>query len=118
MRGLFVLGVILASVDWFSLSGNAQSEDAPDHGSSVATTAVPSTAFGVAAFHQSVEPVLKQYCYDCHGNGTKNGHLAFDELNDEQIINPTLWLKVLKNLRGHHAAQRRGATIRRAAAEY
>ena len=99
MRGLFALGVILASVDWFSLSGNAQSEDAPDHGSSVATTAVPSTAFGIASFHQSVEPVLKQYCYDCHGNGTKNGNLAFDELNDEQIINPTLWLKVLKNLR-------------------
>jgi hypothetical protein len=55
---------------------------------------------GVAGFHQSIQPLLKTYCYDCHGNGTKNGNVAFDELaSNDQILNPQLWLKVLKNVR-------------------
>lgn len=65
----------------------------------VATKAVPNAASDVASFHKNVTPVLKQYCYDCHGNGSKNGNLAFDELKDDEIIDPALWLKVLKNLR-------------------
>src|SRR5438046_423765 len=83
VHGLFVLGVTLASVYWFSRSGRAQSENSADHAPMVATKAVPNAASDVASFHKNVTPVLKQYCYDCHGNGSKNGNLAFDELKDD-----------------------------------
>jgi len=44
--------------------------------------------------------MLKEFCYDCHGDGAKKGNVAFDELNsDEQLLQPELWFKVLKNTR-------------------
>ena len=54
-----------------------------------------------ADFHRDVQPILKEYCYDCHGDGAKKGHIAFDELTtDESLLNHDLWFKVLKNVRG------------------
>src|SRR5580658_8412064 len=53
-----------------------------------------------AEFHRSVQPILTEYCYDCHGDGAKKGNVAFDELNsDEALLNHDLWFKVLKNVR-------------------
>jgi hypothetical protein len=53
-----------------------------------------------AQFHQEVEPVLKQFCYDCHGDGAKKGKVAFDELtSDDTLLKHDLWIEVLKNLR-------------------
>ncbi|MDB6131313.1 MAG: hypothetical protein JWM04_2420 [Verrucomicrobiales bacterium] len=45
--------------------------------------------------------MLKDKCYDCHGDGESKGNLAFDSLkSDEQILhNPELWFKVLRNTR-------------------
>src|SRR3954469_11818345 len=55
---------------------------------------------GIETFHKDIEPILKMYCYDCHGEGAKKGNVAFDQLRtDSEIVNPELWLKVLKNLR-------------------
>jgi len=75
-------------------SGHAQSEETNTPGA----PAEKSPA-SVAAFHKNIQPILTQYCYDCHGNGSNSGNLAFDELKDDQIVDPALWLKVLKNLR-------------------
>jgi hypothetical protein len=51
-------------------------------------------------FRRKVQPILSQYCYDCHGDGMKKGGVAFDELTtDEQILSHDLWLKALKNVR-------------------
>ena len=53
-----------------------------------------------AEFRAEIRPILARYCYDCHGDGAKKGQVAFDELDsDASILNPTLWLKVLKNVR-------------------
>ena len=53
-----------------------------------------------AQFHQKVQPVLEEYCYECHGDGMNKGDVAFDELqSDDEILNRDLWSKVLKNLR-------------------
>ncbi len=47
-----------------------------------------------------IQPILNQYCYGCHGNGEKKGNVAFDEFDsDEALLNPDLWLRVLKSLR-------------------
>src|SRR5689334_423462 len=54
----------------------------------------------VAQFQKEIQPLLSQYCYDCHGDGEKKGNVAFDELkSDDAILNHDLWLKVLKNRR-------------------
>ena len=54
----------------------------------------------VAEFHKQVQPILEEYCYDCHGDGAKKGQVAFDELtSDASLLNHDLWFKVLKNVR-------------------
>lgn len=57
----------------------------------------------LAQFHQTVAPILKAHCYDCHGDGIKKGGVAFDELTTtgQLLHNPELWLKVLRNTRSH-----------------
>src|SRR5438874_4577881 len=54
----------------------------------------------VADFQKTVQPILKEYCYDCHGDGAKKGGIAYDELKTSgEILNHDLWLKVLNNTR-------------------
>jgi hypothetical protein len=53
-------------------------------------------------FHAQVEPLLKKYCYDCHGDGMNKGKVAFDELaaDDAQLLaKRDVWLAALKNVR-------------------
>jgi Protein of unknown function (DUF1592)/Protein of unknown function (DUF1588)/Protein of unknown function (DUF1587)/Protein of unknown function (DUF1585)/Protein of unknown function (DUF1595)/Planctomycete cytochrome C len=52
-------------------------------------------------FHKQIEPLLTHYCYDCHGNGEKNGQVAFDAFksDDEMLHSPELWYKALRNVR-------------------
>jgi len=70
---------------------------------SPSTTPLPVSASARAAadFHHNIEPLLKQYCYDCHGNGESNGKVAFDHLGSDQdlLANSQLWVAVLKNVR-------------------
>lgn len=75
--------------------------------------AIPSPAAGaggarneaqaLAEYEKAVSPILKDRCYDCHGDGAKKGGLAFDELTTKEHVlqNPELWLKVLRNVRSH-----------------
>ncbi len=51
-------------------------------------------------FHRDIKPLLANYCYDCHGDGSHKGKVAFDELSDADLqAKPDLWLAVLKNVR-------------------
>jgi hypothetical protein len=52
-------------------------------------------------FQKEIQPLLEQYCYDCHGDGRKKGNVAFDEYktNPAVLEDHELWLHVLKNLR-------------------
>lgn len=52
-------------------------------------------------FEQRVLPLLKSYCFDCHGNGSKEGNLTLDQFatTDGALQDRPLWWKVLKNLR-------------------
>ena len=64
-------------------------------------TPVASRAQAAADFHQNIEPLLKQYCYDCHANGVSKGNISFDHLGTDQelLANSALWVNVLKNVR-------------------
>jgi hypothetical protein len=59
-------------------------------------------AAAAASFHQNVEPILENYCYDCHGNGLDKGGVTFDEFaSDAEILaKRELWLTALKYVRG------------------
>ena len=51
-------------------------------------------------FHQSIQPLLTEYCSDCHADGAKKGGVDFDIFkSDDALLNHELWSKVLKNVR-------------------
>lgn len=53
-----------------------------------------------ASFHHTVQPLLEKYCYDCHGDGSHKGKVAFDELTDADLLaKPDLWRTALRNVR-------------------
>src|SRR5204862_4426870 len=53
-----------------------------------------------AQFRKDIQPILSEFCSDCHADGAKKGNVAFDELkSDDALLNHDLWLKVLKNTR-------------------
>ncbi len=54
-------------------------------------------------FRTQIEPILTEYCYECHGLGEKKGNVAFDELKtDDQLLhNADLWAKALRNVRSN-----------------
>jgi hypothetical protein len=56
---------------------------------------------GAAQFHKDIQPILAEYCYDCHADGVNKGNVAFDEFksDDAALTNRDLWLNALKYLR-------------------
>jgi len=54
-------------------------------------------------FAKEIEPILAEYCYDCHGDGTHKGDFALDEYKsiDAHLKNYDLWHVVWDNLRSH-----------------
>ena len=66
--------------------------------SNAASNAAPA---GFARFQSDILPILKEYCFDCHGDGMNKGKVAFDEFktHDELLARKDLWLAVLKNVR-------------------
>lgn len=50
---------------------------------------------------ENIQPVLKEFCYDCHADGANKGGVSFDTFTSEKAMleDHDLWLKVLKNLR-------------------
>src|SRR5580692_7982062 len=56
---------------------------------------------GAAHFRERVQPILSEYCFDCHADGANKGGIAFDQFKSDNDLldNHALWLAVLKNLR-------------------
>ena len=50
----------------------------------------------MASFRSDVEPILDEFCYDCHGLGTNEGGVTLDEFTAETIADTDLWLRVLR----------------------
>lgn len=52
------------------------------------------------SYHKEIQPILQEYCFDCHGDGAKKGDVAFDEFKGNDVLeHPELWSKVLRNVR-------------------
>jgi mono/diheme cytochrome c family protein len=56
---------------------------------------------GAREFRQNIQPVLENYCFDCHADGANKGNVAFDDFETDAaaLENKELWLHALKNLR-------------------
>ncbi len=54
-----------------------------------------------ADFKKNIQPVLQEYCYDCHGDGEHSGGVTLDTFNSRTnfIEGRDVWWRVLKNLR-------------------
>jgi hypothetical protein len=53
------------------------------------------------AFKKQVQPILQQYCYDCHGNGKSKGDLSLDKYKTLESIRADrkTWELVLRNVK-------------------
>jgi hypothetical protein len=63
--------------------------------------AAPSLAAPAApSYEKEILPVLEEYCYDCHAEGTKKGDFALDKYESLQahLANTELWSTVWKNV--------------------
>ena len=58
-------------------------------------------ALTAADFKKNIQPVLEEFCYDCHGGGGKSGGVALDTFNATTNFSDSrdVWWRVLKNLR-------------------
>ncbi|HMP84450.1 MAG TPA: hypothetical protein PKA41_17270, partial [Verrucomicrobiota bacterium] len=52
-------------------------------------------------FRRDVQPIIKEYCYDCHGDGMDRGGVDFDGFDPGSVSDSDrdLWWRVLKNVR-------------------
>lgn len=52
-------------------------------------------------YEAHVEPILINYCYDCHGDGSDKGQVAMDGFKNhtDRLEDKEFWFNVLKNLR-------------------
>ena len=62
-----------------------------------------SSAFAAAKkpdYDRDIRPVLKEFCFDCHGNGKKKGGIALDQHADEAALlaDKQLWEAVRQNI--------------------
>ncbi len=68
---------------------------------SASAATAPAETPALASFHATVQPLLIEYCYDCHGEGAHKGKVAFDGFkSDADLVAQTrLWFSALKNVR-------------------
>ncbi|MEJ6636557.1 MAG: DUF1592 domain-containing protein [Akkermansiaceae bacterium] len=52
-------------------------------------------------FDQEIKPLLQDYCFDCHGDGSAKGEFSMDEYPDEakHLSDVNHWLAVWRNVR-------------------
>jgi mono/diheme cytochrome c family protein len=65
-----------------------------------AAASVPKKAQKSISYEKDIKPILEEYCYDCHSDGTKKGGIALDEHTDlsEMLKDRKLWSTVTQNV--------------------
>ncbi|MCX6952841.1 MAG: DUF1592 domain-containing protein [Verrucomicrobia bacterium] len=64
------------------------------------TAATPAKEDVIASFKREIQPVLNEYCYDCHGNGVAKGGITLDRFStNSELRDHELWLRALRNVR-------------------
>jgi hypothetical protein len=62
-------------------------------------------------YSEHVSPLLKQYCFDCHGNGKSKGDLALDKWKDqkEALADSKTWQRITEMIQGHEMPPKKKA---------
>lgn len=62
--------------------------------------AAPKKQHGTISYEKDIKPILVEYCYDCHSDGTKKGGVALDEPGDVALLlkERKLWNSVAQNV--------------------
>ncbi len=70
-------------------------------GGQAATGRADTVKLSAERYRRNVEPILKEFCFDCHADGMDKGKVTFDAFqSDADLVGRhDLWLAVLKNLR-------------------
>ncbi len=55
----------------------------------------------VKHFIDEIEPILSNYCYDCHGDGMDKGDFKMDDFEtlEDHLINQPLWFDIWQSMR-------------------
>jgi len=63
--------------------------------------ALPGGGAAADRYAADIEPLLAEYCFDCHGGGMDEGGMTLDEYSslDAHVADHDLWLPVWENLR-------------------
>jgi hypothetical protein len=63
----------------------------------------PLSSIAADPFHSKVMPLIKEYCWDCHGDGAKKGGLNLDRFTSpaEILQEPKIWTDILLNVERH-----------------
>ncbi|MEC5125651.1 DUF1592 domain-containing protein [Verrucomicrobiales bacterium BCK34] len=69
----------------------------------VALGVFPGMAVADEAAFDKIEPILMDYCYDCHGDGMDKGDFAMDDYKSvaEHLDNFDVWYEIWKNVRSN-----------------
>ena len=69
--------------------------------SPVSQASAAGEAKAVSSFKKEIQPILSEYCYDCHGDGMNKGKVTLDEFKSDAALldSHDLWWRVLKNVR-------------------
>ena len=56
---------------------------------------------GAAQYHKDIQPILTEYCFDCHADGMNKGGIALDEFKSDDALlgRRELWWNVLRYMR-------------------
>jgi hypothetical protein len=64
------------------------------------TVAAVAADSDLQVFQRDIQPILEDYCYDCHGDGSKKGGVQLDGFETEAQLHDTkLWMRALRNVR-------------------
>lgn len=69
----------------------------------LAVHAVRGADDAAVAAYDEIEPILIEYCYDCHGDGMDKGDFAMDDFEtvSDHLKDFDVWYEIWKNVRGN-----------------
>ena len=56
---------------------------------------------GAREYREQIQPILREFCFDCHGDGADKGHVTLDAFPSDAALlgDHELWWRALKNVR-------------------
>lgn len=95
-----VVGIALG---WWFMPTSSERGETPPAGGQAGVTPVASDGELMQAYEQDIHPMLEQYCYECHMDGSDKGGLDLDAYPDLASMrkDPKVWEHILARVDYH-----------------